>query len=717
MSHLQMQRRDFLRYSLSACGGLLIGLYLPGASKLALAETKSDGEFMPNAFLRISTDERVTVIINHSEMGQGVYTSLPMLRAEELDADWSKVGFEAAPVDPKYNHPVYGMQMTGGSSSVWSGFEQYRNAGAAARAMLVAAAAEQWNVDSATLRASEGAVFDRTNRKLTYGALAERAAKMTPPAKVSLKDPKSFKLIGTPQKRLDTSEKINGKAIFGLDVKLPGMLTAVVARAPIFGGTMKTFDDSRARNMPGVRKVVAVPSGVAILADTFWQAKMAREALQVDWDDGAMHDFSTARMMQQFREQAQSPGKSIRRDGDPDATFAKAAKTLEAVYEVPYLSHLMMEPLNCAVDLRADTCEIWTGTQFQTVDRANAAKAAGLPPEKVQIHTTFLGGGFGRRANPQSDFVVESVHLAKAAGVPVKVIWTREDDMQGGWYRPAYLHAIAGSVDASGNPLSWRSRLVGQSIMAGSPFEGMIAQKGYDPTSVEGVDDLPYAIPNLAVEYHQADVKVPVQWLRSVGHSHTAFATECFVDELAGLTHEDPYQFRRGLLQGHPRHLGVLDLAAQKSGWSKPLQKGRARGIAVHSSFESYSAQVAEVSVEDGRVRVHKMVCAIDCGRYVNPGIIAAQTEGGAIFGASAALFQELTFEGGRLKQTNFHTFPVVRMNECPEIETHIVENDEKSGGIGEPGVPCAAPAIANAIFAATGKRIRKLPIRLTEAV
>lgn len=717
MSPLQMQRREFVKFSLAASGGLMIGFYLPLAGKQALAQQPSAGAFMPNAFVRIGADERVTVIVNHSEMGQGVYTALPMLLAEELDADWKKVGFEPAPVDPKYNHPVYGMQMTGGSSSVWSAFEQFRKAGAAARAMLIAAAAQQWAVDPSTLRTEFGAVLDQSNRKLTYGHLAEAAAKMTPPAEVPLKDPKNFKLIGKPLKRLDTAEKVNGSTVFGLDVKLPGMLTAVVARAPIFGATMKSFDDSRARSMPGVRKIVAVPSGVAVIADSFWQAKMAREALRIEWDEGAMRGFDTNQMMQQFREQAKSPGKSVRRDGDPDAAFAKAAKSLEAVYEVPYLSHLMMEPLNCAVDLRADSCELWTGTQFQTVDRASAAKIAGLPLEKVQIHTTFLGGGFGRRANPQSDFVVEAVHVAKAAGAPVKVVWTREDEMNGGWYRPAFLHACAGGLDGSGNLVSWRSRLVGQSIFAGTPFESMIAKKGYDPASVEGADDLPYAIPNLAVEYHQADVKVPVQWWRSVGHSHTGFATECFIDELAALAHQDPYKFRRALLLKHPRHLGVLDLAAQKAGWGTPVPKGRARGIAVHSSFESYSAQVAEVSVNDGKVQVHRLVCAIDCGRYVNPGIIAAQAEGGAIFGASAALFQELTFENGRLQQTNFHTFPAMRMNECPEIETHIVESTEKSGGIGEPGVPCTAPAIANAVFAATGKRIRKLPIRMTEAV
>ena len=723
MIRRKLERRDFLKISVAASGGLLIGFRFPEISALASAQSSleqhaSATTFMPNAFVRIGTDERVTVIVNHSEMGQGVYTSLPMLLADELDADWTKVGFEAAPVDPKYNHPAFGVQMTGGSSSVYSGLQQFREAGAAARAMLIAAAAQQWNVDASTCLTESGAVFNKKGQKLTYGHLTTAAAKLPPPEHVQLKDPKTFKLIGKPIKRLDTPEKLNGEAVFGIDVKLPGMLTAVIARPPIFGATMKSFDDSRARSMPGVKKIVAIPAGVAVIADTFWQAKTARDAVRVEWDEGSMQNFNTSEMMHQFRERAKSPGTSVRQDGDATAALASAAKKIAAVYEVPYLSHLMMEPLNCAVDLRADSCEVWTGSQFQTIDRANAAKIAGLPPEKVQLHTTFLGGGFGRRATPQSDFVVEAVHVAKAAGVPVKVIWTREEDMAGGWYRPAFLHAIEGGIDASGNAVSWRSRLVGQSIMAGTPFAAvMMKGKDYDPASVEGVDDLPYEIPNLAVESHQAEIKVPVQWLRSVGHSHTAFATECFVDELAGLAQKDPYQFRRALLQKHPRHLGVLDLAAQKAGWGKPLPKGMGRGIAVHFAFESYSAHVAEVSVEDGNVRVHRMVCAIDCGQYVNPGIIAAQTEGGAIFGASAALFQELTFENGRLQQTNFNTFPVMRMNECPQIETHIVDNHEKSGGIGEPGVPCAAPAIANALFAATGKRIRKLPIRLSEAV
>lgn len=712
-----VERRDFLKVSIAASGGLLIGFHFSGIRALASPQAAPAGSFMPNAFVRIGTDERVTVIVNHSEMGQGVYTSLPMLLAEELDADWAKVGYESAPVDPKYNHPAFGMQITGGSSSVWSGLEQFRQAGAAARAMLVAAAAQQWKTDVASCRTESGAVYGGSNRKLTYGKLVDAAAKLNPPTSVQLKDPKTFKLIGKPIKRLDTPEKLNGGAVFGIDVKLPGMLTAVIARPPIFGAKLTGFDDARARSMPGVRKIAAVPAGVAVIADTFWQAKMARDAIRVDWDEGSMRNFNSSEMMQQWRERAKTPGTSVRKDGDAAGALATAAKKIEAMYEAPYLSHLMMEPLNCAVDLRADSCEVWTGSQFQTVDRANAAKAAGLPNEKVQLHTTFLGGGFGRRANPQSDFVVEAVHVAKAAGVPVKVIWTREDDMAGGWYRPAFVHAIEGGIDASGNAVSWRSRLVGQSIMTGTPFAAMFMKGNYDPASVEGVDDLPYAIPNVAVESHQAEINVPVQWLRSVGHSHTAFAVECFVDELAALAGKDPYQFRRPLLAKQPRHLGVLDLAAQKAGWDKPLAKGRGRGIAVHFAFGSYSAHVAEVSVSEGQVRVHRMVCAIDCGEYVNPGIIAAQTEGGAIFGASAALFQELTFENGRLQQTNFNSFPVMRMNECPEIETHIVESKEKSGGIGEPGVPCAAPAIANALFAVTGKRIRRLPIRLAEAV
>jgi len=553
---------------------------------------------------------------------------------------------------------------------------------------------------------------------LSYGQLAESAARLTPPQQVTLKDPKDFKLIGKPLKRLDTPEKTNGKGIFGIDVKVPGMLTAVVARSPVFGGKLKSVNADKAKAVKGVRKVVEVPSGVAVIADGFWAAKRGRDALQIEWDEGPMADFNTKSQREQYAELAKQPGLSARKEGDASGAIGSAAKKIEAVYEVPYLSHAMMEPLNCAVDLRADGCEIWTGTQFQTVDRMSAAGIAGLKPEQVQIHTTLLGGGFGRRANPASDFVSEAVHVAKAAGAPVKVIWTREDDMHGGYYRPMYYHSLIGGVDADGNPLVWSHHVVGQSIVAGTMFESVIVKNGIDGTSVEGLDDIPYAIPNLSVEYHPAKVGVPVLWWRSVGHSHTAFVKESFIDELAVLGDKDPFELRRRLLAKSPRDLGVLELAAEKAGWGKPLPAGRARGIAVHASFESYTAQVAEASVDSGgKVRVHRVVCAVDCGRYVNPGIIEAQVQGAVIFGLTAAFYDELTFEKGRIQQSNFHDYPMLRINETPEIEVHIVKNNEKSGGIGEPGVPCAAPAVANAIFAATGKRIRKLPIRMSEAV
>jgi len=496
------------------------------------------------------------------------------------------------------------------------------------------------------------------------------------------------------------------------------MLTAVVARSPVFGGKLKSVNADKAKAVKGVRKVVKVPSGVAVIADGFWAAKRGRDALQIEWDEGPMADFNSKSQREQYAELAKQPGLSARKEGDASGAIGSAAKKIEAVYEVPYLSHAMMEPLNCAVDLRADGCEIWTGTQFQTVDRMSAVGIAGLKPEQVQIHTTLLGGGFGRRANPASDFVSEAVYVAKAAGAPVKVIWTREDDMHGGYYRPMYYHSLIAGVDADGNPLVWSHHVVGQSIVAGTAFESVIVKNGIDGTSVEGLDDIPYAIPNLSVEYHPAKVGVPVLWWRSVGHSHTAFVKESFIDELAALGGKDPFELRRKLLAKSPRDLGVLELAAEKAGWGKPLPAGRARGIAVHASFESYTAQVAEVLVDSGgKIRVHRVVCAVDCGRYVNPGIIEAQVQGAVIFGLTAAFYDELTFEKGRIQQSNFHDYPMLRINETPEIEVYIVKNDEKSGGIGEPGVPCAAPAVANAIFAATGKRIRKLPMRMNEAV
>ena len=492
--------------------------------------------------------------------------------------------------------------------------------------------------------------------------------------------------------------------------------TALIARSPVFGGKVKSFAAEKAKSLPGVKVIVEIESGVAVAAESFYQAYLAREALDIVWDEGPMSALSTAAMREQYAALSRTSGAVAHKEGEnPAQVMAKAAKQLSAEYEVPYLAHACMEPLNCVVDLRSDQCQIWTGTQFQTVDRNSAAKAAGLGPEQVKIHTPFLGGGFGRRANPQSDFVVEAVQVAKAVGKPVKVIWTREDDTRGGYYRPMWYDRIAAGLDENGKPIAWHHTIVGQSILSGTAFEQMVTG-GIDPASVEGAKDLPYDIPNLQVEIHSPKTGVPVLWWRSVGHSHTAFVVESFIDELAYAAAKDPYQFRRALMARHPRHLGVLDLAAQKSDWGKPLSKGRGRGIAVHESFGSFVAQVAELSINpSGEAQVHRVVCAIDCGRVVNPDTIKAQMESGIVFGLSAALHGEITFKNGRVEQSNFNDYPLLKLNEMPTVEVHILESKEKPGGVGEPGVPPIAPAIINAIFQVTGKRIRRLPIRVDE--
>jgi isoquinoline 1-oxidoreductase beta subunit len=585
-----------------------------------------------------------------------------MLVAEELEADWSKIRVESAPVDPAYNHSFFPIQMTGGSTSVNSEWERLRTAGATARMMLIAAAAEAWGVDPQSCRAELGYVIHgESNRRLSFGALAAAAARLDPPREVALKDPPAHRLIGTRAHRLDTPSKVNGTAQFGLDVRVPGMLTAVLARPP----------------------------NAAI---------------------------STASLREQYAGLAKTPGVVARKEGNPAQALAGAARRITAEYEVPYLAHAMMEPLNCLVDLRSDRCEIWTGTQFQSVDREAAAAVAGLRPEQVYIHTTFLGGGFGRRANPASDFVVEAVEVAKVVQAPVKVVWTREDDIQGGWYRPMWYDRLAAGLDADGMPVAWTHTIVGQSIMAGTGFEGFAVKDGIDSSSVEGAADLPYAIPNVLVDLHSPKVGVPVQWWRSVGHSHTAFVVESFIDELARTAGKDPYEFRRGLLANRPRHLGVLEFAASKAGWGTSMPRGRGRGVAEHFSFNTYVAQVAEVSVQDnGTVRVDRVVCAVDCGRVVNPDIVAAQMEGGIIFGLAAALKGEITLARGRVQQRNFNDYQLLRMNEAPAIEVHIVPSAEPPTGVGEPGVPPIAPAVANAIFAATGRRVRRLPVRASD--
>jgi isoquinoline 1-oxidoreductase beta subunit len=710
-------RREFIKTGAAIGGGLLVSLYAPLPSGTSSALAAEPRDFALNAFVRIGTDESVTVISAHSEMGQGVYTSLPMLLNEELQADWSKIRVEAAPVDKVYNHPVFGMQMTGGSTTSPAEWERYRKVGATARVMLVEAAAAKWGVEASSCQVEKGVVVHAaTNNRATYGSLADAAAKLTPPANVPLKNPKDFTLVGKPTRRLDTPSKVNGTAQFGLDVSLPGMLTAVVARSPVFGGKVAKLDTREALKVPGVKAVEQVPSGVAVIAEHFWPAKLGREKLVIEWDLGPNAGLSTEKMLRDFAETAQKPGAIAKKTGDPEAALKTAAKTVTAEYDVPYLAHAMMEPLNCVVDLRQDGCEIWTGTQFETVDRANAAQVAGLPPEKVQIHTTLLGGGFGRRANPNSDFVVEAVHVAKAAKAPVKVVWTREDDIRGGWYRPMWHDRFVAGLDANGDPIVWTHTIVGQSIMQGTLFESFGVKDGIDSASVEGAADLLYGLPNLQVDLHTPKIGVPVQWWRSVGHSHTGFSVEAFFDEVAHAGGKDPYELRRKLLANQPRMKAVLELAAQNANWGSKLPPGVGRGIATHFSFDSYVAQVVEASVEkNGMVKVHRVVCAVDCGRVINPDTVRAQMEGGIIFGLTAALKTEITLKNGRVEQSNFHDYQMLRISESPKIEVHIVPSGENPTGVGEPGVPPVAPALANAIFAATGKRVRRLPIRASD--
>jgi len=693
---VNVSRRDFLRTGALAGGGLVLGLHIPGLRPLAALAGQESSIRALNAFVRIGADDIVTVIANHSEMGQGAYTSIAMVIAEELEADWSKVRVESAPVDPVYNHTVFGIQMTGGSTSTWSEWDRLRKAGASARAMLVEAAAETWGVESASCRTENGRVICG-DRSETYGKLALAASKREPPKEVALKDPKKFKLIGTPVKRLDSPDKTNGKAIFGIDVRVGGMLVAVVARSPVFGGKLKGFNAEKAKAVPGVRHVVDIGTGVAVVADGFWPALKGREALSVEWDEGALATLDTEAQAREYEELAEKQGAVAKKVGDV-AADGRASKKVYSTYDLPYLAHAPMEPLNCTADVRADSCEVWVGTQFQTGDHAAAAQESGLKPEQVKLHTTLLGGGFGRRAVIDSHFVREAVRASKAVKAPVKVIWTREDDTKG---------------DDSGRVVSWQHRIVCQSFIAGTPFEKFIIKDGVDKTSVEGADELPYDIPNQLIDWHMAPGGVPTLWWRSVGHSHTAFAVESFMDFLAHEAGKDPLEFRRAHMAKHPRVLKVLETAAEKAGWGKPLTKGRGRGLAVHESFGSIIAHVAEVSIsEHGRVRVHKVVCAIDCGPVVNPDSVKAQMEGGIVFGLTAALFGEITFEKGRVQQGNFHDYPMLRMHEMPEVEVHIIPSTEKMGGVGEPGVPPVAPALANAIFAATGKRIRRLPIR-----
>ncbi|AKU13842.1 isoquinoline 1-oxidoreductase, beta subunit [Azoarcus sp. CIB] len=718
-----VSRRDFLK----AGAGLTLGLVLPGAGS-ALAATAKDAPqaeaaFAPNAFVRIGTDNRVTVIAKHLEMGQGTYTGLATLVAEELDADWAQVMVEGAPADAKrYNNLLWGpSQGTGGSTAIANSFDQLRQAGASARAMLVQAAAARWKVPAGEIRVRAGVVSHaKSGRKASFGELAEAAAKQAVPQEVRLKDPKDFTLIGRHVPRKDSVEKTTGRAQFTQDVKLPGMLVAVVAHPPRFGATVRTVDERAARAVPGVLRVVRIPQGVAVLARDYWTAKKGRDALQIDWDDSAAYRGSSEQIFADYRKLAATPGRVARRDGDTDKALAEGAQALDAEYAFPYLAHAPMEPLNCVMRLDAQGCEVWNGEQFQTGDQYTLAAFFGLKPEQVKLNMLFAGGSFGRRANPAADYVLETAHIVKAirGEAPVKLVWSREDDMRAGYYRPLYLHRLRAVLDVQGKPLAWSQRVVGQSILAGTPFESAMVKDGVDATSVEGAANLPYAIPNLQVELHTTskDVKVPVLWWRSVGSTHTAFAAEVFLDELATAAGADPVAYRLELLGAHPRHAGVLKLAADKGGWGKPLAAAksgkRGRGVAVHESFNTFVAQVVEVTVApDGGFTVDRVVCAVDCGIAVNPDVIRAQMEGGIGFGLAAALSGAITLKDGVVEQSNFHDYPILRIDQMPKIEVHIVPSAQKPTGVGEPGVPPLAPALVNALFAATGKRIRTLPI------
>jgi len=708
-----ISRRDFVATS----AGLVIAFYLPPRARAASDAT----DFSPNAWLRVSADGLVTLTVDKSEMGQGSQTGLAMMLAEELEADWSQVRLGPVPENPA----AWSRRMsTGGSTAIRTSWEPLRKAGAAAREMLIDAAASTWKVDRASCRAERGAVVHApSKRRLMYGKLVAKAVQLPVPKDPPLKDPKDFHLLGTRVPRLDTPAKVDGSAVFGIDVKVPDMLVASIERCPVFGGTIKTFNGDKAMAVPGVRAVVALSptpwtgtngawaagcaAGVAVVADSYWQAVTGRRALEIQWDEGDAASLDSDGIRAQFVKLAEQPGVEARKDGDAAGTLGGAAKKVEAVYEVPFLHHATMEPMTCTAHVRADGCDVWVPTQNQTRAQEVAAEITGLPKEQVRVHTTFLGGGFGRRLEP--DFVSEAVRVSKAARAPVKVIWSREDDVQHGFYRPATYNRFAAALDAGGTPVAWTHRIVAPPILLKfGPLD-----KGIDRTLIDGAANLPYAIPNVLVDQVAVDLlPVPRGFWRSVGISQNAFVTECFFDEVAVAAGKDPYELRRQLLRDKPRHLRTLELAAQKAGWGTPLAAGRGRGIALAEWAPTTCAQVAEVSVTpEGSVRVHRVVCAVDCGPTVNVGQIEAQLQGGIVYGLTAALYGEITIERGRVKQSNFTDYPMLHIEEMPVVEVHVVPSDDKQGGIGEPSVGPVAPAVCNAIFAATGKRIRKLPI------
>ncbi len=702
----QPSRRKFLQSSAAISGGLMIGInFSAGAQKTATAKTSQ-----PNAWVKIGTDNKITIICHRSEMGQGTYTSMPMLVAEELEVDFASIKVEMAPTNPVYINGLLGGQLTGGSTSVRDAWESLRKAGAQARMMLVSAAAAEWKVPEAECRAENGRVLNKAGKALTYGELAEKAAALPVPKDPVLKPASAFKIVGKPIKRLDTPAKVNGTAEYGIDVDLPGMVIASLAQCPVLGGKPVSVDDAKAKSMPGVLAIVKIDDGVAVVADTFWRAKQARDALKITWDNGAGAKLTSASIAAGLKTALSKPSASVKKSGDTTKAMQGAVKKLEASYELPFLAHATMEPMNFTADVRADGCDLYGPTQFPQLAEGMAMQVTGLPKEKINVHTTFLGGGFGRRIDV--DFIVQALQISKAVKKPVKLIWTREDDMTHDFYRPTSLNTMSAALDASGKPTAMNFRLTSQSVTA--RLFPVFVKDGLDPFMTEAAVT-PYDIPNMSVESTIHDAGVRVGYWRSVSHALNAFANESFMDEMAHAAGKDPVAYRLSLLTSKDaaRFANVLKLAADKAGYKAggKLANGHFQGVALMEGYGTYVAQISEVSIVKGEVKVHRATVAADCGMMVNPDIVKAQIESSVAYGLSATLLSKITFKDGRVEQTNFHDYPVLRMNQMPQVDVHLVASTEKPGGIGEPVTATCGPSVANAVFLATGKRVRTLPI------
>ena len=707
-----LSRRNILQTAAAAGGGLMLNLMLPTADDAAAAGAVD--AFTPNAFIRVGTDGVIVLTMPYVEMGQGTYTSIPMLIAEELEVDLSQVRLEHAPANAKlYANPLLGVQATGNSNAIRGAWKPLREAGATARTMLIAAAAKRLNVEPASCRAQSGEVLHvPTGRRIKYGQLAADAARLPVPKDVPLKSSEDFKLIGTPAKRLDTSAKVNGTAIYGIDVRPPGVKIATLAQSPVFGGRLRSVNDAAAKAVKGVRQIVRLDDAVAVVADHMGAAKKGLEALVIEWDDGPHAKLTTAAIAAELEHATLAPGAVAQTVGDADQAMTKAVTRVDATYRLPFLAHAALEPMNCTVHVRPDSCEIWVGNQAIGRVQAGAAKVTGLPLEKVVVHNHLIGGGFGRRL--EEDGAVRAVQIARQVDGPVKVVWTREEDIQHDMYRPYWFDRFSAGLDHKGMPVAWSHRFAGSSIIA--RWLPPAFKNGLDPDTTEGAIDLPYALPNFHVEYLRVEPPgIPTAFWRSVGPSHNVFVVESFMDELAAAAKQDPLAYRAALLDKSPRAKAVLALAAQKAGWGAPLPARAGRGVALQFVFGTYMAQVAEVEVaKDGAVRVRRVVCAVDCGTVVNPDTVRAQIQGAVMFGITAALYGEITLKDGRVEQSNFDSYQILRINEAPAVEVHIVQNAETPGGMGEAGTSAIVPAVANAIFAATGKRLRKMPVDQT---